>query len=274
MIGRLRRSLVESTGDRGIGDVVPNPKQFVNPFGVARRLRRRRIRGEVELLDSLSNHVVLVTGANRGIGREIAQQLETLGATVYAAARNPEDVDIPDVRPVALDVTDSQTVEAAIDRIASEAGRLDVLVNNAGRYGPTGRLDEVDPRKKMETLRVNLYGPMMVCRYALPLLTARPGGRVVNVSSKAGQFDNGIESRSLPYGVSKAGLNAFTSSLADQHPKLIVNAACPGPTRTDMVGPSAPRSVPEGAETPIWLTRFAPGSPTGRLWMDRQPMDW
>jgi hypothetical protein len=243
-------------------------------FDVAARLEDALVRRRVRLLDSLSGQVALVTGGNRGIGAEIARQLADRGATVYAGARDPATVGDPDHRPVELDVTDPDGIEAALDGIAEEAGRLDVLVNNAGVYGPTGRLGELDPGDAERTIGVNLHGPIAVTRAALPLLTEREGARIVNVSSQSGQFVGGIESESLPYGVSKAGLNAFTASLADQYPDLLVNAACPGPTRTEMVGPSAPRSVEEGADTPAWIARFAPGSPTGRLWKDRRPIGW
>lgn len=232
------------------------------------------VRRSVDLHDSLSGQVALVTGANRGLGKEIARQLVTLGATVYAGARDPDDVDDQSVRPVRLDVTERDQIETAMERIGEEAGRLDVLVNNAGVFGPTGQLSDVDSDGLGEVLAVNLRAPIVVSKHALPLLTGRPGSRIVNVSSESGRFVRGVASDSLPYSVSKAGLNAFTDALDQQYPELLVNAACPGPTRTDMVGPSAPRSVPEGAATPVWLTRFEPGCPSGRLWKDKRPIDW
>jgi hypothetical protein len=234
----------------------------------------------VELHDSLDGQVAIVTGANRGIGEAVAAELADLGATVYAGARDPDEVDAPDQRPVRLDVTDAETIDAAIERIADETGRLDVLVSNAGVHGPTGRLADLDSGEIEHTLRVNLHGPMLLVRRALPLLTGADGGggdsagRVVNVSSGSGQFSGGVDSGHLPYGVSKAGLNAFTDALASQYSDLLVNAVCPGWVRTDMGGPSAPRSVAEGAETPVWLARFAPGSPSGHLWRDRSVVEW
>ena len=228
---------------------------------------------EVDLYDSLDGHVALVTGATRGIGAEIARQLADFGATVYAGARNPDDVDDPDLRPIRLDVTDRDETTAAVDRIDAEDGRLDVLVNNAGVHGPGGRLEGVDPGAAEHTLRVNLHGPMLLSRLALPLLTEVDGGRIVNLSSGSGQFEDGVDSGHLPYGVSKAALNAFTNALASQYPDLFVNAVCPGWVQTDMGGPGAPRSVEEGAETPVWLARMREG-PSGHLWRDREIVNW
>jgi hypothetical protein len=216
----------------------------------------------------------LVTGANRGIGAEIARRLNEFGAVVYAGARDPEAVENPSLRPVELDVTEEGGIAAAIDRIAAKTDRLDVLVNNAGVYGPTGQVENIEPSDAEQTLQTNLHGPIRVCRHALPVLTETPGAHIINISSRSGQFDNGIESKSVPYGVSKAGLNAFTMALAKQYPDLLVNAVCPGPTQTDMVGSSAPRTVAEGATTPVWLARFGQGSPSGRLWMDKEPIGW
>src|SRR6056297_2374995 len=98
---------------------------------------------EVDLYDSLDGQVALVTGATRGIGAEIARQLSDFGATVYAGARNLDDVEGPDLRPIPLDVTDRDEMAEAIDRIDAEEGRLDVLVNNAGVHGPGGKLDRI-----------------------------------------------------------------------------------------------------------------------------------
>jgi len=148
-----------------------------------------------------------------------------------------------------------------------------VLVNNAGVYGPSGCFGKSKPNEILTTLRVNLDGLLLCCRYALPLLTDGQGDRIVNVSSGAGQFGGGIDSSHLPYGVSKAGVNALTNALAAQYPGLFVNAACPGWMRTDMGGSGAPRSVEQGAETPVWLARFRE-EPSGRLCRDRTIQEW
>lgn len=227
----------------------------------------------VEIHDSLDGQVALVTGGTRGIGERVATELAALGATVYVGARSVEDADASDRRAVQLDVTDEASVRAAVDRVAAETDALDVLVNNAGVYGPRGRLEALDPATVETTLQTNLHGPMRVTRVVLSRLGLREGGRIVNVSSGSGQFDAGIDASHLPYGVSKAGLNAFTNALAAQYDDHFVNAVCPGWVRTDMGGPSAPRSVEKGAETPVWLARFRDG-PSGRLWRDKEPIPW
>lgn len=228
---------------------------------------------DVDLHDSLDGQVALVTGATRGIGAAIARRLSDLGATVFAGARDTDDVDDPDLRPIRLDVTDRDEMAGAIDRIDADEGRLDVLVNNAGVHGPGGPLKGIDPDAAESTLQVNLHGPMVLTRFALPLLTEREGGRIVNLSSGAGRFSRGIDDGHLPYGVAKAALNAFTDALAAQYPGLFVNAVDPGWVQTDMGGTGAPRSVEKGVETPVWLARMREG-PSGHLWRDREVVEW
>lgn len=180
--------------------------------------------------ETMDGQVVLVTGATRGIGEQIAVQLEALGATVYAGARAIADVAADDQRPVELDVTDDGTMRRAIDRIRSEAGRLDALVNNAGIGGPGAPLHESGIEAVDETLAVNLRGPIVLTKLALPLLLERPGGRVVNVSSGMGALGEGMSGGYPPYRISKAGLNGLTTYLHGEYADdgLIANAACPG----------------------------------------------
>jgi hypothetical protein len=230
---------------------------------------------DITLHRSLDGQVVLVTGATRGLGARIAADLSDLGATVYAGARDTDDVADADLLPVRLDVTNERTVEAAVDRVDAEAGRLDAVVNNAGVYGPAGPLHDLATADIDRTLDTNLRGATLVTKHALPMLLEREGSRVVNVSSGAGQFAGGVSAGRGPYAVSKAGLNALTAYLdAEYGPELLANAVCPGWVRTEMGGPEATRSVAEGADTPVWLARFRPGSPAGRLWRDRDPVEW
>jgi len=227
---------------------------------------------DVELYDDLAGQTALVTGANRGIGERVAADLADLGATVYAGARDPGAV-ADRHRAVELDVTVGESVAAALRRVEEEAGHLDALVNNAGVHGPAGPLGDTDAAAVEQTLRVNLHGPVAVARQALARELLGDGARVVNVSSGAGQFAGGVDSGHLPYGVSKAGLNAFTDALAAQYGELLVNAVCPGWVRTEMGGADAPRSVAAGADTPVWLARFREG-PSGHLWRDRERQPW
>lgn len=238
---------------------------------------------EPTILGSLSGQVALVSGANRGMGAAIAASLAELGATVYAGTRDVDAVDAADgLVPVELDVTDDGEVGAAVERIESEAGRLDVLVNNAGIAPGAGQtlleapIPEID-----DVLAVNLRGAVLLTKRSLPLLLERAGSRVVNVSSGMGALGEGMSGGAPAYRISKAGLNALTVYLhgefgggTDAGSGLIANAACPGWVRTDLGGPSATRSVEEGADTPTWLGRFAPGAPGGRFWRDRSVIEW
>lgn len=234
------------------------------------------------LHDRLDGQTALVTGATRGLGAAVAAALFDLGATVYAGARNPKDLKgVHDtthgkVQPVKLDVAHEDDVVAAVRRAVKETGRLDVVVNNAGVYDRRSSLADLATEQLDEVLATNLRGPMLVCREALPHLLARPGGRVVNVSSGMGRLAGGMGGTAPAYRVSKAGLNGLTAYLHGEYGGrgLLANAASPGWVRTDMGGRDAPRSVDEGADTLVWLCRFKPGSPAGRFWEDRKPIDW
>ncbi|WP_299236368.1 SDR family NAD(P)-dependent oxidoreductase [Natronomonas sp.] len=231
----------------------------------------------VELKADLTDETALITGATRGIGAEIAAGLAELGATVYAGARDPADVDAPDQRAIRLDVTEDEEVRAAFERIERERGTLDVLVNNAGVFPRSGPLDGMDVADFDRTMAVNLRGPVVVSKHALPLLLDGAGGRVVTLSSGLGRFTEGrMEGEYPAYRLSKVGVGGLTAYLDGEYGDegLIANAVSPGWVRTDMGGETAPRSPSEGAETPVWLARFAPGSPSGRLWKDREPIAW
>jgi NAD(P)-dependent dehydrogenase (short-subunit alcohol dehydrogenase family) len=229
-----------------------------------------------ELYDSLDGQVALVTGANRGIGRAIAANLHDLGATVFAATRSVTH-DVPDAwEHLLVDVTQEGEISGAADEIFQTAGRLDVVVNNAGigEFGSDVVSESVETIDR--TLATNLRGPMLVCKHTVPLLLQSDGGRVVNVSSGLGALGEGQSGGSPAYRVSKTGLNGLTAYLHGEYADegLLANAVCPGWVRTDMGGGDADRSVERGAETPTWLCRFRPGSPAGRFWRDRAPIEW
>jgi len=232
---------------------------------------------DVDLKPDLTDDVALVTGATRGIGAEIAAELTDLGATVYAGARDPDDVAAADQHAVRLDVTEDDEVRDAVDRIERERGTLDVLVNNAGVFPRSGPLHEMDLADFDRTTAVNLRGPVAVTKHALPLLTDGTGGRVVTLSSGLGQFTEGRMDGGYPaYRLSKVGVGGLTAYLDGEYggQGLIANAVSPGWVRTDMGGDGAPRTPSKGAETPVWLARFAPGSPAGHLWKDRERIPW
>ena len=219
--------------------------------------------------------VALVTGTSRGIGAEIARQLATdHGFMVFAGARDPDDVEEVDgIVPVELDVTDQAEVDEAQERIGSEVGRLDALINNAGVYGdPVGAAD-YDLERAHEVLEVNTFGPWRLIEAFLPLLRRSDAPRIVNVSSGAGQLSDMNGGRGA-YRVSKAALNALTRTLAWDERDIKVNVMCPGWVRTDMGGSGATRSIEEGAETAVWLATLPDDGPTGGFFRDRKPIAW
>jgi NAD(P)-dependent dehydrogenase (short-subunit alcohol dehydrogenase family) len=219
--------------------------------------------------------IALVSGASRGIGAQIARELAAdHGFLVFAGARNPDDVEpVEGIEPIRLDVTVLATVDAARERIESDPGRLDALVNNAGVYGdPIGAAD-YDLDRAHEVLDVNTFGPWRLIEAFLPLLRESDAPRVVNVSSGAGQLSDMNGGRAA-YRISKAGLNALTRTLASDERWLKANTMCPGWVRTDMGGAAAPRSVEEGADTAVWLATLPDDGPTGGFFRDRKPIPW
>jgi NAD(P)-dependent dehydrogenase (short-subunit alcohol dehydrogenase family) len=219
---------------------------------------------------------VLVSGASRGIGAEIARELAAdHGFLVFAGARNPADVAERDrVEPVRLDVTDQSTIDAARETIESGPGHLDSLVNNSGisggSYGDGFEDSDIDEIKRV--METNTFGAWRLTQAMLPLLRRSEHPRVVNVSSGAGQLtemNGGIH----PYRMSKTGMNVLTRTLADNG-EVIVNSMCPGWVRTDMGGPGASRSVEEGADTAVWLANLPDDGPTGGFFRDRKPIPW
>jgi NAD(P)-dependent dehydrogenase (short-subunit alcohol dehydrogenase family) len=219
--------------------------------------------------------VALVSGASRGIGAEIARELAAdHGFLVFAGARSPDDAERGKrIEPIRLDVTDQTTIDAARDRIESEVGRLDVLVNNAGIYGdPVGAAD-YDLERAHEVLEVNTFGPWRLIEAFLPLLRKSDAPRIVNVSSGAGQLSDMNGGRAA-YRLSKAALNALTRTLASEERWVKVNTMCPGWVRTDMGGSAAPRSVEHGADTAVWLATLPDGGPSGGFFRDRKPIPW
>ena len=229
---------------------------------------------DVPLYDTLDGQVALVTGATRGIGKRIADGLVDYGATVYAGARDTDDIDADDRRAIELDVTVDEQRAAAVDRIQREAGRLDILVNNAGVMDSREPLDEMPAETIDRTLTTNLRGPIHLTKRALDPLLARPGGRVVNISSGLGKVTEPQTGGMAAYRISKTGLNGLTRYLDGEYESLLANSVCPGYVQTDMTDGSAPRTPEKGAETPVWLARFRPDAPSGEFWRDKSLKAW
>jgi NAD(P)-dependent dehydrogenase (short-subunit alcohol dehydrogenase family) len=219
--------------------------------------------------------VALVSGASRGIGAEIVRQLAAdHGFRVLAGARNPADVAVQDaVEPIRLDVTDRGTIDATRERIESDSGGLDVLINNAGICGPwSDTAADEDLDQAHEVLETNLFGAWRLTQAMVPLLRRSDDARIVNVSSGAGQLSD-MNGGYPSYRISKSGLNALTRILANEESGIRVNSVCPGWVRTDMGGRGAPRSVEEGADTAVWLA-IDPDVGSGGFFRNRQPIPW
>jgi NAD(P)-dependent dehydrogenase (short-subunit alcohol dehydrogenase family) len=229
--------------------------------------------------------VALVTGANRGIGREVARQLAERGYEVLLSARDggqavaaaAEVVESTNgtVTALKLDVSSPASIEQAVEQVTVDPGRLDVLVNNAGvglDFGVSGVSPDFE--KIQRTLETNFFGAYRLTIALLPLLRASEHPRIVNVSSGMGGVGE-MGGWSPGYRVSKASLNAVTrilsTELADEGFK--VNSACPGFVNTDMGGPmGAQKPVEDGAAGIVWLATLADDGPTGGFFRDGKPV--
>ena len=226
--------------------------------------------------------VALITGSNRGIGREVARQLAARGHRVIvtsrdadAAAKAARDIG-RDAAAHALDTSDPKSIETLAAFVETEIGRLDVLVNNAAILLDEGKsIVDVTAEAFEETWRVNTLGPFLMTKRLAPLLRKSGHGRVVNVSSGAGQLSS-MSSYAPSYSTSKAALNAITILFASalHRDRVLVNCADPGWVRTDMGGRTAPRSVAEGADTIVWLATLPDDGPTAGFFHDRKRIDW
>jgi len=234
--------------------------------------------------------VALVTGANRGIGLEIAKQLSKREIEVILTSRNSANGEaaakklakdsMKKVVPMELDVLDQVSVEKLLDEVEKTFGRLDILVNNAAILIDKDNVtaSNTDLETVNATLQTNLIGAWRMCKAFIPLMKKNGYGRIVNVSSGSGEFEYMANSGGYwpAYSVSKASLNALTVMLASElrGTNILVNAVCPGWVRTDMGGANATRSVEEGAATPVWLATLADGGPTGHNFFDKKQISW
>lgn len=238
-----------------------------------------------------SKRVALVTGGNRGIGKEIARQLAHKGLHVIIGCRSEEKgwQAVSELRSEglelevqAVDLQDPGSMDAMIDRIRQEHGRLDVLVNNAGIILDRGvSVLDVEEVVMKETLEINFFGALRMIQAVVPLMKEQGYGRIVNMSSGLGSFEvmQGLlrlKGSSSAYRISKTMLNALTV-LVDQDTTaygIQTNAVCPGRVRTDMGGTDAPHSVAEGADTAVWLATAGEDGPSGGYFRERRAIAW
>lgn len=239
--------------------------------------------------------VALITGANKGIGYEVARQLGQQSIIVIVGARDGTKgaqaaeklrAEGAEARAVKLDVTDAATIAATKQFVEEKFGKLDILVNNAGIVGgyEWGTLPSQVP---LETVRkvyeTNLFGVIAMTQAFLPLLKKSAAGRIVNVSSGLGSLTL-LSDPSFPfygmnfldYNSSKTALNAVTVSFAKEFKDtpMKVNSADPGYTATDINANRGTKTVAEGADTIVWLATLSEDGPTGGYFSSREPMPW
>ncbi|NLS11527.1 SDR family oxidoreductase [Vibrio sp. SM6] len=226
--------------------------------------------------------IALVTGANRGLGKETSYQLASQGYHVLVTARDKEAAqhvvdEFPHLSMSAhsLDVSDDESVRRLAQAITAQYGLLDVLINNAAiHYDTWENVVNADITTVDEAIQTNLYGPWRMIQAFLPLLQCSAHPRIVNVSSGAGALAS--QTGSTPaYSVSKSALNAMTLMFAHQlgSSPILINAICPGWVATDMGGAGG-RPIAEGASGIVWAATLPDNGPTGGFFRDRKPIDW
>jgi NAD(P)-dependent dehydrogenase (short-subunit alcohol dehydrogenase family) len=246
--------------------------------------------------------VALVSGANQGIGLQIAKDLAAQGFAVLVGSRDlargeaaAKEVG-PDAHALQLDVTDQASIATAAERIREEFGRLDALVNNAAisntkmppdmsveEYSKSTRPSNVSLDELRAVFETNVFGVVAVTQAMLPLLREAPAARIVNVSSGAGSLTRNSNPafpyRSIfgpVYPASKTALNAMTLAMAIELETtgIKVNAACPGFTKTNLNNYAGTQTVEEGAREPVRLALIGPDGPTGTFSNAAGPLPW
>lgn len=247
--------------------------------------------------------IALVTGANKGIGLQIAKDLTAHGFTVLVGSRNLERGEAAaqsigaDAHAIQLDVTNQPSIARAAKRIQSDFGRLDVLVNNAGishavelkpdwtleDAAKLGRASVVSHDEVRAVFETNVFGVVAVTQAMLPLLREAPAGRVVNVSSTVGLLTLNADPNFPPraifgpsYSASKTALNAITLAFAIEleATPIKVNAVCPGFTGTELNNFAGPRTVQQAAREPVRLALIGDDGPTGTFSNEDGPLPW
>lgn len=236
-----------------------------------------------------SKKIALVTGANRGIGLEISKQLAEKGFHVILTSRNKsKGINVAkkllaknlDVEYFLLDVTKEKSIKDLLTFLKKKYNHLDVLVNNAGvlldrKESKSTSVFDVDLSTIKKTLETNTYGPLLLCKYLIPLMKKNNYGRIVNISSGMGQLTD-MFGGYPGYRLSKVSLNAVTKIFSDETKKynILINSMCPGWVRTDMGGMNATRSVEKGAETAIWLATLPKNGTRGGFFRDKKQIPW
>ncbi len=225
------------------------------------------------------DRIALVTGANRGIGREIARQLAERGIMVIAVGREPGAIKKTadelgsNVVPLVGDIRRVDQCALLATLVEQRFGHLDILVNNAGIIGNMAATD-FDLDQLRDVMETNLFGSIQITRALWPLLIRSQDARIINISSGMGSLAEQSRGNYAAYRLSKWSLNGWTMLLAGDAPSNVqVQAMCPGWVQTDMGGPGAERPVENGAETAVWLATEKE-LPSGKFWRDKAVIPW
>lgn len=233
------------------------------------------------MAEQIVEKIALVTGANRGIGFQVATDLTERGFLVLLGCRDPENGEKSakflrskggKVDVIPLDMSDTRSIEGAAMLIKRQYGRVDVLVNNAGILkDKAGTI--TDTPILLATLTTNTIGPFLLTQKIAPLMPK--SGRVINVSSGMGQLSE-MGGGYAAYRISKTGLNAVTKVFAAElrEAGILVNSVCPGWVKTDMGGEGADRSLKKGAETIVWLATEPGLKKSGSFFRDKTEIPW
>lgn len=242
--------------------------------------------------DLFEGAIALITGANKGIGYEIARGLGARKIVVLIGARDEvrgraAEAKLKgegfDARFVPLDVTNKDTISRAARWIEDQFGHLDILANNAGIGEWGAKPSDVDLAKVREVYETNLFGPMNVTQAMLPLLRRSKRGRIVNVTSSLGSLSLANDPQSpisqflsLGYNTSKTALNSMTVQFANElrDTPIKVNAVCPGYCATDINGHSGPRSAAQGALAPVRYATLDDDGPSGGFFDENGRVAW
>jgi NAD(P)-dependent dehydrogenase (short-subunit alcohol dehydrogenase family) len=237
------------------------------------------------IMNPAGKKIAVVSGANRGIGFETCRQLSQLGFLTILTSRDENKgkaaVELllqegGDLIYHQLDVADLNSITRLASYLKENFDRCDILINNAGVFLDRGKsVFDVPLEVLQETLEINFIGALSMCRAFAPFMRVHQYGRIVNVSSGMGSIAN-MAGYSAAYKLSKLVMNAMTRIMADEIKEINikVNTMAPGWVRTDMGGPSAPRSLAQGADTIIWLATLPDDGPTGGFFEDRKPIAW
>jgi NAD(P)-dependent dehydrogenase (short-subunit alcohol dehydrogenase family) len=240
----------------------------------------------------MQKRIVVITGANRGLGLGTAVELAKKGFKVLMLGRRLAEVDQHaqsirsnggDAEAYQVDVTNPSEVERFAKQVTEKYGIIHSLINNAGAFLDRDRNTQAgepsimatDPGLVAETFEINTIGPMRMCQAMMPMLKRADHATIVNISSGMGQL-SAMDGYYPAYRMSKTALNAMTRVFASElvNTKIKVNSVCPGWVKTDMGGPNATRSLAEGVSGIVWAASLDVHGPTGGFFRDAKPLPW